>query len=168
MLRFFDSTSENFASLRPTGSPLGMPISTAIKITNKIAAMVKTEGTNPNRAKTAAPNKKPAPFTAFFEPVKTATQRNNPLSPAGANNLTALLELIFAKSFATPDNPWTNMTKITDAVSPQAGFNCDKANRAITCKLNPAYNVAFNPKRAAIQPADRLVITPAISYKTNR
>src|SRR3546814_3200845 len=63
----------------------------------------------------AAPSKKPQPLTAFFEPVRTATQRKSaPFSSAGASTLTALFELILARSFATPETPWTTMTKTTE------------------------------------------------------
>src|SRR6056297_1129504 len=163
-----EKTSENLAPLRPRGRPGGMSMTTASKITASTAAMAKTAPRNPRLASSAAPSRKPTPLTAFFDPVSTATQRNSPAPSRGASSLTADFEDILAKSLATPDAPCTHITNTTDAPTAQPGSSCANASSAATCIASPAYSVAVRPKRAAIQPADRLVTMPAISYRTNK
>ena len=48
---------------------------------------------------------------AGFEPVSAATQRKRPPSSFGARSLTADLEDILARSFATPEAPCTSTSK---------------------------------------------------------
>ena len=159
----FENTSENFVSLRPFGSPGGMAIKTASRIAARIAAMPKTAQTNPSVASKTAPSRNPAPFTMFLDPVRIATQRKRAPSCDGASNLTADLDDILARSLATPLAPCTSITKATDVPIAQVGSSCAKASRASTCNPSPAYSVDVRPNRAAIQPAQRLVMTPAIS-----
>ncbi len=78
------------------------------------------------------------PFTAFLDPVSKATQRKSAPLVSGAKILTALFDPILARSLATPDSPWTSITKITEAVMPHAGSSCASANSATTCKDSPA------------------------------
>ena len=66
---------------------------------------------NPSAASRKPPTKNPAPFNAFFEPVSSATHLNRPdSSPVGTSTFTALLALIFVRSFAMPDNAWQPIT----------------------------------------------------------
>ena len=67
--------------------------------------MASTARSKPTPASSAAPSRKPSPFTAFFEPVSTATQRNSPPAALGASSFTADLDDILARSLATPDRP---------------------------------------------------------------
>src|SRR6056297_681366 len=106
----FDRISENFAPLRPLGRPGGMAISTATRIAVSTAAIASTAQPNPSVASSAAPIRKPRPFTAFFDPVRIATQRKSPPCAVGARILTADFEDILARSLATPDAPWTAIT----------------------------------------------------------
>src|SRR6056297_3429063 len=98
----FENTSENFAPFRPFGRPEGMAIRTAARMTARTAATASTAGANPRGARSAAPRRKPRPFTAFFDPVRSATQRKRPPSAVGARILTADFEDILARSLATP------------------------------------------------------------------
>ncbi len=51
------------------------------------------------------------PLIAFFEPVSSATQRYScPAASSGTTSLIALLELIFVRSFAIPDNACAAIT----------------------------------------------------------
>ena len=60
------------------------------------------------------PRKKPTPFSAFLEPVRIATQRNSVSDRhRGTTSLTALLELIFVRSFAIPESAWAAITYAT-------------------------------------------------------
>ena len=133
-----EKTSENFAPLRPLGRPGGMAVSTAIRISARIAAMPSTAQTKPSVASKAAPSRKPRPLTMFLEPVSSATQRNNPPSSAGASNLTADFDDILAKSLATPLAPCTSMTNTTEAPTAQDGSSCASASSATICKPSPA------------------------------
>ena len=83
--------------------------------------MASTAQTKPIVARRAAPRRKPSPFTAFFEPVRIATQRKSPPASVGARIFTADFEDILARSLATPDAPCTTMTKATDAPIAQSG-----------------------------------------------
>ena len=57
------------------------------------------------------PTKNPTPFSAFFEPVSSATQRYSwPDASAGTMSLIALLELIFVRSLAMPLSACATMT----------------------------------------------------------
>ena len=77
----------------------------ATRMTARTAAMDQIAVSNPAVAKSAAPSRNPSPFTAFFDPVSAATQRNRPLFSDGASSLTADFEDILDRSFATPDAP---------------------------------------------------------------
>ena len=66
---------------------------------------------NPKIVSSAPPRKKPTPFSAFFDPVRIATQRySEDWSFSGTTSLTALLELILVRSLATPESAWEAMT----------------------------------------------------------
>ena len=57
------------------------------------------------------PTKNPTPFSAFFEPVSSATQRYSwPDASAGTMSLIALLALIFVRSLAMPLSACATMT----------------------------------------------------------
>src|SRR6056297_621408 len=101
----FEKTSENLVPFRPLGSPGGMKISTATRIAARTAAIPSTAQTKPSVASSAAPRRNPSPFTAFFDPVRIATQRNSPPFSAGASSFTADFDDILARSFATPEAP---------------------------------------------------------------
>src|SRR5664279_102766 len=74
-------------------------------------ASVRTAVWNPKMVSSRPPRKKPTPFSAFFDPVRIATQRySEDWSFSGTTSLTALLELILLRSFATPDRAWEAMT----------------------------------------------------------
>src|SRR3546814_5323788 len=114
-LEFFENTSVNLVPFLPWGSPGGIRKAMARKMTASTAAIPVTDALNPMTPSSAAPSKKPQPLTAFFEPVRTATHRKSaPSSSAGASTLTALFELLLARSFATTEPPWTTMTKTTE------------------------------------------------------
>jgi len=60
---------------------------------------------NPTSVSRRPPRKKPTPFSAFFDPVRIATQRKRAsFAPSGTTSLTALFELIFVRSFAIPES----------------------------------------------------------------
>ncbi len=99
--------------------------------------MLHTAASNPATARSAAPRKKPSPFTAFFDPVSAATQRKRPPSSFGARSFTADFEDILARSFATPDTPCTAITKATEAATPQPGSSCASATSAPIWSASP-------------------------------
>ena len=96
-------------------------IATARSATVMPPAIANSAVSYPSQASSAAPRKKPTPFSAFFDPVSTATSRNRALSPSPATYFTALFELILVRSLATPDSAWAPMTYATDTHSTQAG-----------------------------------------------
>jgi hypothetical protein len=111
----------------------------------------------PIHCSSAAPAKKPAPFRAFFDPVRTATQRNSfdsPPSPASILTL-ALADILF-RSLAMPDRAWAAMTYGTDS---QASGTVSM-DSATTCSPMPMCMVRFSPMRAPSQPPTRLVTMP--------
>ena len=75
------------------------------------AASISSAGWKPTTVSRRPPRKKPTPLSAFFEPVRIATQRKSASdAPSGTTSLTALLELIFVRSFAMPDSAWAAIT----------------------------------------------------------
>ncbi len=86
---------------------------------------------------------------------------NSPPSPA--TNLTALFELIFVRSFATPDSACSPITNATDAHSTHASSCSDSAPSATICNANPANKVRLRPVRDPTHPPNRLVTTPITS-----
>ncbi len=94
------------------------------------AAMIHSAGPKPAHARSPAPTKKPAPFTAFLLPVSQATQRKSPAS--GARSFTADLDDVFARSFATPEAPCTAITKATETPTAQPGSRRVSATSAST------------------------------------
>ena len=131
-------TSENFAPLRPRGRPGGMARITAVRKAASTTAMARTAQVNPRVASSVAPSRKPSPFTAFFDPVSTATQRNSPPPSVGARSFTADLDDIFDRSLATPEAPCTHITKATEAAMAQSGSSCVSASSATTWIESPA------------------------------
>ena len=87
-----------------------MTTATAAAIAPSPPAMIQIAARKPNAASSAAPRKKPTPFTAFFDPVSTATQRKSPPSALGAKSFTALFDDILARSLATPETPCVTIT----------------------------------------------------------
>ncbi len=70
------------------------------------------------------------PLSAFFDPVRRATQRYRAdSSPSGATSLTALFELILVRSLATPESAWETITYGT--TSSDAGAR-PSISRAVT------------------------------------
>ena len=66
---------------------------------------------NPTSVSSRPPRKKPTPLSAFFEPVRIATQRkSDDPSPSGTTSLTALLELILVRSLAMPESACAAIT----------------------------------------------------------
>ena len=133
-----ENTWANFAAFEPFGSPAGMNSTTASRIAARITAIRITLALNPMRPSRAAPRKKPKPFTAFLDPVSTATQRNSAPSPSGASSFTADFDDILARSLATPDSPCTAITKGTDSAIAQLGSSRDRAKSATICSVRPA------------------------------
>ena len=91
----------------PEGSMTRVTIST----TNSIPASTAKAPRNPIHSSSAAPTKNPAPLSAFFEPVSTATYLNSldsPPSPARVFTL-ALADILF-RSLAMPDRAWAAIT----------------------------------------------------------
>jgi hypothetical protein len=75
------------------------------------AAIAASAPRNPSSVNRNPPTKNPAPFSAFFEPVRIATHLNRPeSSPLGTSTLTALFALILVRSFAMPDSAWQPIT----------------------------------------------------------
>ncbi len=73
--------------------------------------MVNSAARKPNAESSRPPTKNPAPLSAFFDPVSTATHANNPdSSPFGTSTLTALFALILVRSLAIPESAWQAMT----------------------------------------------------------
>ncbi len=69
------------------------------------AASASTAAWNPKSVSSTPPRKKPTPLSAFFDPVRIATQRKSEdWSSSGTTSLTALLELILVRSFAMPES----------------------------------------------------------------
>ncbi len=135
--RDFDQTSRKLASFLPAGRPGGRNRATASRIAASTPAIARTAGTNPTSPSSTVPSRNPIPLTAFFDPVRAATQRNSVPSVSGASTLTADFDDILAKSLATPDRPCTAMTKMTDAVTPQAGSRNARAPSAAICRASP-------------------------------
>ena len=52
-----------------------MSVATTIRVISTEPARISIEVWNPVIVSIAAPRKNPTPFSAFFEPVRTATQR---------------------------------------------------------------------------------------------
>ena len=66
---------------------------------------------NPTVLSSRPPRKKPTPFSAFFEPVRTATHLYSaPGVSSGTTSFTALLELILVRSLAMPESAWATIT----------------------------------------------------------
>ena len=107
------------------------------------------------------PTKNPTPFIAFFDPVRIATQRKSVADASlGTTSFTALLELIFVRSFAIPESAWATITYGT--TSQDVGANAS-IESATSCVARPPISVVFSPKRAARKPPTRFVTIPKIS-----
>ena len=84
--------------------PAGARSARRVAITDSAPRKPSADSRNP-------PTKKPAPFSAFFDPVSTATHLNRPeSSPFGTSTFTALFALIFVRSFAIPESAWQPIT----------------------------------------------------------
>ena len=107
------------------------------------------------------PRKKPKPFRVFFDPVSNATNLNNvEWLSFGTINLTALLELIFVKSLATPDNPCAKRTNTSENIADHNGLRSDSRIKETICRVSPESNIDFIPNRDPNQPPIRFVRTP--------
>src|SRR5258708_5869750 len=92
----FDRMPENAAFFFAWPIDAGSEPSTSSSTMRTAAAMASSALRKPNVESSSPPAKNPAPFSAFFEPVSTATHLNKPdSSPAGTSTLTALFALIF-------------------------------------------------------------------------
>src|SRR6266568_4333275 len=79
-------------------SARGKATSATAKLTSSAAAIVHSEPRKPRASRRKLPRKKPAPFSAFFEPVRIATHLNSDDSAsAGTSTLMALLALILVR-----------------------------------------------------------------------
>ncbi len=142
-------------------SARGKATSATAKLTSSAAAIVHSEPRKPRASRRKLPRKKPAPFSAFFEPVRIATHLNSDDSAsAGTSTLMALLALILVRSLATPDMACAAMTYATETGRDQVGPRSDSIVSATTCRSRPSSSVARRPRCAAIQPPTRLVTTP--------
>jgi hypothetical protein len=82
-----------------------------------------------------------------LEPVRIATQRySSPDACAGTTILTALLELIFVRSLAMPENACAAITYGT--TSQLSGTTASIASATI-CTARPPSSVDLRPNRAA-------------------
>jgi hypothetical protein len=126
------------------------------RITARTAAMPSTATLNPAVASSAAPSRKPSPFTAFFDPVSSATQRNNPSPSVGASSFTADFDDILDRSLATPDAPCTSITKATEVPMAQAGSSCVSASKRHHLQAQPRIKRPRQPE-ARGDPARRQV-----------
>ena len=76
-------------------------------------AMAKTAPLKPSHDSNTAPRKKPAPFRAFFEPVKKATMRYRPPCASLAMVFIELFALILLRSLAIPESACAAITQTT-------------------------------------------------------
>src|SRR5450432_2247368 len=95
----FERMVENLALAfdlpRPGGSRVTAPASTSASA----AAIAQRAAAKPSAARSVPPRKNPAPFSAFLEPVRIETQRNNvEWPPVGTKTLIVLFELDFVRS----------------------------------------------------------------------
>ena len=111
-------------------------------------------------ASNAAPKKNPTPFKAFLDPVSMATILKRAPSLSPATNLTALFELIFVRSLATPDSACTAITKTTEVHSAHDSCCCVSAIKAATWRPRPTRKVRPRPVREPTQPPIKLVTIP--------
>ena len=81
-------------------------------------------------------------------------------APSGTTSLTALLELILVRSFATP---LTACEAITYGTTSQGSGASASISSAPICSVSPAMSVDLSPKRAASQPPNRFVMIPNAS-----
>jgi hypothetical protein len=89
------------------GSESTQPTSTS----SSAPAMAHRDSRKPSTDSSSPPRKKPAPLSAFFEPVSTATHlKSAELWSSGTSTLMELLELILVRSFAMPERAWAPMT----------------------------------------------------------
>src|SRR5450432_229796 len=89
-------------------------------------AMVQSERLKPRVVSKRPPRKKPTPFSAFFEPVRTATHLNSAEpSLSGAMSLMVLFALILVRSLAMPDSDCAAITYATDISRDQLGLTAD-------------------------------------------
>ncbi len=128
-----------------------------MKTNTNTAAIAATAYWKPIKDNNAPPKKNPAPFKAFFDPVRIAIHLNNaPCAFSGTKVLMALLALILLRSFAMPDMACAAITQ--GMVNQLAGTASIKS--AMICKPSPMFMVRFSPSRAPSHPPIRLVTTP--------
>ena len=143
-----------FALPRSARSVSTLPIHTSASA----AAIAATAPRKPASSSSAPPRKKPAPLSAFFEPVSTATQRYSaPSASAGTSSFTALLALILLRSLAMPESACAAITHGT--VSAAAGTSSIAS--AHDLQPEPDVHGAIQAQmRAPSQPPTRLVTMP--------
>jgi hypothetical protein len=123
--------------------------------------MIQSAPEKPAVASRKLPRKKPAPLSAFLEPVRMATHlKSVPLASGGTSTLIALLELILVRSFAMPESACETITHATEANSDHSGLSNASIPSAATCSARPATSVTRNPIREAIQPPSKFVTMP--------
>src|SRR5216110_138866 len=92
----FDRTPENAAFFFAWPIAAGRKPRTNTSTANTPVAIAANDPRNPSNDRSKPPTKNPVPFSAFFDPVRTATHLNSPdSSPFGTRTLTALFALIF-------------------------------------------------------------------------
>ncbi len=147
------------ASGRPRSSRIS--VRTAISAIAIMPASSASATRNPTTLSSSAPTKNPTPLSAFFEPVRIATHLYSvPGASSGTISFTALLELIFVRSFAIPDKACAAITYGT--TSQDAGGTASIPSAA-SCTLSPPISVARRPSRAARKPPTRFVMMPKTS-----
>src|SRR4051794_32385937 len=93
----------------------GSEAAASTKTMTRPAAIAHSEPLKPRTARSRPPRKKPAPFSAFLDPVRMATHLNSEdEASSGRSTLMELLELIFVRSFATPLSACVPITYATD------------------------------------------------------
>ena len=90
-----------FAFARP--SSRGSVASVSSHTAASAAAIAHSAPRKPSSDSSSPPRKKPAPLSAFFEPVSSATHlKSAPSASGGTSTLMELFALILVRSFATP------------------------------------------------------------------
>ena len=113
--------------------------------------MPQTAVWNPASAKSAAPRKKPAPLTAFFDPVSAATQRNSPPSVVGASSFTADFD----------DSTDGQITGFENLVIDASGLNISLDNQSESMNLtaNGATTISVSATTAAVRDSSSVAST---------